>query len=127
MEFNFCPYCGNSLKETTIGTKTQPFCEHCQWVSYRNPTVGVAVILLEKKKLLLVRRIGSYADQWCIPCGHVEWNEDIRTAARREIKEETGLDVTVGLVCEKLKRCLASEDLTLWLNSCPSQGQPIEK
>ncbi|MGD9045324.1 MAG: zinc ribbon domain-containing protein [Desulfobacterales bacterium] len=63
MEFNFCPYCGKPLEETSIGKKTRPFCEHCQWVSYRNPTVGVAVILLEKKELLLVRRIGSYADQ----------------------------------------------------------------
>jgi ADP-ribose pyrophosphatase YjhB (NUDIX family) len=33
---------------------------------------------------------------WCIPCGHVEWDEDIRLCARRELKEETGLDVELG-------------------------------
>jgi len=35
---------------------------------------------------------------WCIPCGHVEWDEDIREAAVREFKEETNLDIELGPV-----------------------------
>ena len=35
---------------------------------------------------------------WCIPCGHVEWGEDIRMGAQREFKEETGLEIETGPV-----------------------------
>jgi len=58
----------------------------------------VAVIVLKKNELLLVKRNSSYAGMWCIPCGHVEYDEDVRVAATREFKEETGLDVKIGPV-----------------------------
>jgi ADP-ribose pyrophosphatase YjhB (NUDIX family) len=58
--------------------------------------VGVAVVLLKDDELLLVKRTGSYPGKWCIPCGHVEYHEDVRAAAAREFKEETGLDVDIG-------------------------------
>lgn len=46
----------------------------------------------------MVKRSGSYRGMWCIPCGHVEWDEDIRDAGIREFKEETNLDVELGPV-----------------------------
>jgi len=54
------------------------------------------VVRDERGDVLLGRRAGSYAGQWCIPCGYVEWDEDVRAAAAREFAEETGLHVVVG-------------------------------
>ncbi len=97
--FKYCPYCGKSLAvcQKDRGRK-RLCCKNCKRVIYRNPTVGVAVILVEKNRILLVRRAGSYAGMWCIPCGHGEWDEDVRVCAQRECKEETGLDVNIGRV-----------------------------
>lgn len=98
MEFSFCPYCGGPLQHHTTGAKKRLFCPACQTIHYRNPTVGVAAMLVEHDRILLVKRIGSYQGMWCIPCGHVEWDEDVRSSAQRELKEETGIDADIGPV-----------------------------
>ncbi len=86
MEFQFCPYCGGRLQTRSKGPQKRLYCEPCQQTHYRNPTVGVAVVLLKNSELLLVKRQGSYQGLWCIPCGHLEYDEDVRMAAQREFK-----------------------------------------
>lgn len=95
----YCPFCGHALEPLLAGgTPTvHKRCTSCDRVAYRNPAVGVAVIIEEESRVLLGRRSrGPYAARWCIPCGYVDWDEDIRDAARREMREEAGLEVEVG-------------------------------
>lgn len=99
MEFTFCPQCGARLERARKGDRERPACLNCGYVQYRNPAVGVAVIVRDVAgRILLGRRAGSYRGQWCIPCGYVEWDEDLRDAAVREFAEETGLRVRLGAV-----------------------------
>lgn len=84
------------------GDRLRPVCPHCGYVQYRNPTVGVAVIVRRDDGALLLGRRGPMATvgagQWCIPCGHVEWDEDVHAAAMREFAEETGLIVRLTAI-----------------------------
>lgn len=95
-EYRFCPYCATALEVQARGDHTRRICPTCGFVARRNPTVGVAVIVVGEDGILLGRRRWSYAGAWCIPCGHVEWDEDVRDAAVREFEEETGLRVRLG-------------------------------
>ncbi len=98
MKIKFCSFCGNPLNKIIKDSIHRNYCSRCDRIHYQNPTVGVAVLLLENAKLLLIKRNGSYADKWCIPCGHVEWNEAVRYSAEREFQEETGLFIKTGAV-----------------------------
>jgi 8-oxo-dGTP diphosphatase len=59
------------------------------------PRVGVGVYILNsKKQLLLQHRTSKHAyGTWAAPGGHLEFGESFFDCAKREAKEETGIDV----------------------------------
>jgi len=64
-----------------------------------------AVVLDDRGRLLLVRRANPPAQgTWSLPGGRVEPDESARAACRREVVEETGLQVTVGNLLGTVER-----------------------
>jgi mutator protein MutT len=69
------------------------------------PIVAVGAIVVEKGRVLMARRgkEPSYG-LWSVPGGAVRLGEDLKTAARREIREELGIEVELTDVIEILER-----------------------
>lgn len=58
------------------------------------PRVGIGVMVLKGQQLLLGRRKGSHgAGEYAYPGGHLEHLETFEQCARREVREETGLEI----------------------------------
>lgn len=95
--FRYCSACASPLPETTP-ENPHPICTACGWTLYRNPSPGVVILITAGDYVLLGQRggNGNYAPgKWCLPGGFIEFGEDFLTAAIREVREETGLEVEI--------------------------------
>ena len=59
------------------------------------PKAGGGVIVMKDKKVLLMKRKGVLGvGTWNFPGGHLEFNETVEECARREVREEAGIEIT---------------------------------
>ena len=75
------------------------------------PVLGAAAVVIHDGRLVLIRRgKAPSAGEWSIPGGAVELGESVEAALRREVREETGLEIAVGRFLEVFERVERDDD-----------------
>jgi 8-oxo-dGTP diphosphatase len=75
------------------------------------PFLGVGALIFEGSKILLVERAKDpLKGYWSLPGGIVETGETLDAGIRREVREETGLDVEAVSVFEIFERIMPDAD-----------------
>ena len=65
------------------------------------PIIGVGAVIIREDRVLLVRRATEpLKGEWSVPGGVLELGEKLRDGIRREVLEETGLEVEPGDVLD---------------------------
>ena len=97
----------------------------------KRPLVGIAVIVIKEDEILLGKRKNSHGSgTWAFPGGHLEFKESIEDCARREVFEETGIQIK-NLRCGPYTNDIfADEDkhyVTLFVTANYDAGAPVVK
>lgn len=98
--FAYCPHCGTPLETRSIRGQERPSCHTCGFVHFEDPKVAVGVLVVDTGRTLLVKRaVSPRLGYWALPAGFMDAGELPEDAARREVQEETGLEVELdGLI-----------------------------
>lgn len=93
----FCLLCGAGLVLAPVEGRERRRCPRCRFVLFENPASAAAgVVIDEHRQVLLVRRaIEPFLGCWALPAGYQELDEHPEDTVRREVLEETGIEVRV--------------------------------
>lgn len=97
-DFRYCPRCAAALvpRPSTPPDPDRLTCPACGYVHYENPSPTVqAWIDRDGTYLALERNQEPLRERWNLPGGFVEPGEGGPEAIRREVREETGLEIEV--------------------------------
>lgn len=96
----YCQTCGGKTVIRFVDGRERPVCQACGAVTWLDPKLAVAVVIVRDGRILLGRRASHTraAGGWSFPAGFVDRGEVVEAAAIREVREETGLSVSLGPV-----------------------------
>jgi ADP-ribose pyrophosphatase YjhB (NUDIX family) len=91
--WRFCPRCS----AVTERGEDHVRCPECDWIGWANSVPAVQAVVERDGRLLLVRRaLDPGRGLWDFPGGFLEEGEHPLDGLRRELREETGLEVELG-------------------------------
>ena len=98
--FRYCPNCATGLEPIEqledSGLKTRPRCPACQWTHWNNPTPVLAAVIEctdRDGQVLLARNAAWSGRMFGLVTGFMEAGETPEDGLRREVAEETALEV----------------------------------
>ena len=93
---HYCVNCGAVLLPREIEGRMLEACPNDDFVLWNDPKVVTSVVVVHDGKIVLGRRaIEPALGMWCLPGGFVNQDEDPVDAARRECREEIGVEVEI--------------------------------
>ena len=91
--FRYCPVCGS--EHFLVNNFKSKKCQDCGFTYYANPCSATAAFIMNDRDEMLVVRRGKEPAKGTLdlPGGFVDMGETVEEGMRREINEETGLEV----------------------------------
>lgn len=87
----FCSYCGNAMKDAE--DETARVCVQCARRVYPSISPAIIVQVCKGDKLLLAKHSQRNTDIYTCLAGYVEAGENLEDCVRREVFEETGIEL----------------------------------
>lgn len=95
MHYRYCPECGSKLVDHPAGDDGMvPFCETCNRYYFDGfPTAVLTMVVNDKNEICMELQKYLSDEYWNFVSGYVTPGETAEEAARREVKEEVGIDL----------------------------------
>ncbi len=98
----------------------------------RRPVVTVGALIFDAQGLVLMVRTHKWSNLWGIPGGKIKWGEPAVAALRRELREETNLEIqdiqfVLAQDCIGSKEFYREAHFVLLNYTCRCAGQPAVK
>jgi len=101
-----------------------------KWFKHKYVITGVPVIIQNSKgEILLGKRANKpifYSGMWGLPGGMIEYGEKIEETARREIKEELGVDIKIIKRAKKVYEDFPKKECRFHLIDIPVYAKIIK-
>lgn len=124
MKTIYCIQCGARTVLRLVDQVERKQCPDCQWIHYEDPKVAAGVILFRQSRVLLVRRTIAPEGTWTFPGGYVDRYEDPDLAAIREVREETGIEVSADRLLKIYRASDSPVLLIVYLGTLKENSPP---
>ena len=102
----YCPLCASPLEARRLHAASRLACPRCHFIHFTDPKLAVGSLVQDAQDGLLYtqRNHEPAMGAWAWPSGFVDRGEELRAAAIREVREETGIQIVIDRLIDVYSR-----------------------